>query len=79
MFSESRFGPPPPPQQYLLHPSQGNVLRWRLGGGGELLILRNSFEVHKEVHLTFYLDVQRITEKLVDNNQLSFGKPETLR
>lgn len=68
----------PPPQQYLLHPSQGNVLRWRLGGG-ELLILRNSFEVHKEVHLTFYLDVQRITEKLVDNNQLSFGKPETLR
>lgn len=70
----------PPPQQYLLHPSQGNVRRWRLGGGGgELLILRNSFEVLKEVHLTFYLDVQRITEKLVDNNQLSFGKPETLR
>ena len=50
-----------------------------VGGGGELLILRNSFEVHEEVHLTFYLDVQRITEKLVDNNQLSFGKPETLR
>ena len=26
--------------------------RWR-GGGGELLIFRNSFELHKEVHLTF--------------------------
>ena len=25
--------------------------RWR--GGGELLIFRNSFELHKEVHLTF--------------------------
>ena len=25
--------------------------RWR--GGGELLIFRNSFEFHKEVHLTF--------------------------
>ena len=34
------------------------------GGWGEIIDFRNSYEVHKEVHLTFLLDVRRRSEKL---------------
>ena len=43
----------------------------RRQGGGEIIDFRNSYEVHKEVHLTFLLDVRRRNEELWEKQLVS--------